>query len=32
MNVLLLGGNGYLGPHVVKALEDRHHPGNRRPG
>ena len=24
MNVLLLGGHGYLGPHVVEALEDRH--------
>ena len=21
MKVLILGGNGYLGPHVVKALE-----------
>ena len=24
MKVLLLGATGYLGPHVVKALEDRH--------
>ncbi len=24
MNVLVLGGNGYLGPHVVKALEPYH--------
>jgi hypothetical protein len=25
MNVLLLGANGYLGPHVVKALAPHHH-------
>lgn len=25
MNVLLIGANGYLGPHVVKALAPRHH-------
>ena len=24
MKILLLGGNGELGPHVVKALEKRH--------
>ena len=24
MNVLLLGGNGQLGPHVVQALENSH--------
>ena len=24
MNILVLGANGYLGPHVVKALEDEH--------
>ena len=24
MKVLLLGGNGYLGPHVVKALDREH--------
>ena len=24
MKILLLGGNGALGPWVVKALEDRH--------
>ena len=25
MNVLLIGANGYLGPHVVKALAPHHH-------
>jgi hypothetical protein len=25
MNVLLIGANGYLGPHVVKALAPQHH-------
>lgn len=25
MNVLILGANGYLGPHVVKALAPQHH-------
>ena len=25
MNVLLIGANGYLGPHVVKVLAPRHH-------
>ena len=24
MNILLLGGNGELGPHVVRALEKSH--------
>ena len=24
MKVLLLGGNGYMGPHVVKAIENEH--------
>ena len=24
MKVLILGGTGYLGPHVVKALESQH--------
>ena len=25
MNVLIIGANGHLGPHVVRALEGRHH-------
>ena len=30
MKVLILGGNGYLGPHVVKALEPYLHAARHR--